>query len=124
MANPNVVVNWFEIPAEDVSRAASFYEAIFETKLGTMPGPEGEIRTFANGDTPTGCVSRSSHNRPSKTGTLIFLGVPGAVSDVAGRVESSGGLLTMPSTSLGPHGYMAQFVDTEGNRVALHGNEE
>lgn len=35
------------------------------------------------------------------------------------RVEMAGGKVLVPKTSLGPNGFMAQFLDTEGNRVAL-----
>jgi predicted enzyme related to lactoylglutathione lyase len=36
------------------------------------------------------------------------------------RVEAAGGSVVMPKTSIGENGYMAIFLDTEGNRVALH----
>lgn len=35
------------------------------------------------------------------------------------RVEKAGGKILVPKTSLGPNGLMAQFLDSEGNRVAL-----
>jgi predicted enzyme related to lactoylglutathione lyase len=36
------------------------------------------------------------------------------------RVEKAGGEIVLPKTSLEPNGFMAQFTDTEGNKVALH----
>jgi uncharacterized protein len=37
-----------------------------------------------------------------------------------GRVENNGGKITMPKTSIGENGFMAHFIDPEGNRIALH----
>ena len=36
------------------------------------------------------------------------------------RVEAAGGQVILPKTSIGPNGFMARFIDTEGNRVAFH----
>jgi len=37
-------------------------------------------------------------------------------------VEQAGGKVTMPKTGIGPNGFMAFFVDTEGNQMAMHSN--
>ncbi|MFY0686731.1 MAG: hypothetical protein JXQ90_06180 [Cyclobacteriaceae bacterium] len=31
-------VNWFEIPAIDMERAKTFYEAVFQIEIGSMKG--------------------------------------------------------------------------------------
>ncbi len=37
------------------------------------------------------------------------------------RVEEAGEKITVPKTEISPeHGFMAVFIDTEANRVALH----
>ncbi len=38
----------------------------------------------------------------------------------ANPVNGNGGKTLMPRTSIGDHGFIAHFEDTEGNRVALH----
>jgi predicted enzyme related to lactoylglutathione lyase len=35
-------------------------------------------------------------------------------------VEGAGGQVIMPKTNIGENGFIAMFMDTEGNRVALH----
>ena len=36
------------------------------------------------------------------------------------RVETAGGSIYKPKTLIAPeHGYMAAFIDTEGNKIAL-----
>ena len=39
------------------------------------------------------------------------------------RVEQAGGKIYQEKTEISPeHGFMAVFIDSEGNRVALHSN--
>ena len=39
-------VGWFEIYVQDMDRARKFYEAVFETTLEKLPGPNIEMWTF------------------------------------------------------------------------------
>ena len=40
---------------------------------------------------------------------------------IVGRIEGAGGKVVMPKTQITPEiGYMAFFMDTEGNKVGLH----
>jgi hypothetical protein len=42
---------------------------------------------------------------------------------VLARVEAAGGKIAMPKTSIGPNGFMAFIIDTEGNQVGIHSTE-
>jgi hypothetical protein len=45
------------------------------------------------------------------------------VTDLAeplSKVEKAGGKILLPKTSIGQNGFMAHFIDSEGNKVALH----
>ena len=57
---------------------------------------------------------------PSADGVTIYLNGGDDLSIPLGRVEAAGGKILMPKTDIGENGYMAQLLDTEGNRVALH----
>jgi len=59
---------------------------------------------------------------PSATeGTLVYLNANPDVQIVLDRIEAAGGKIALPKTEISPeHGHMAVFIDTEGNRVALH----
>jgi predicted enzyme related to lactoylglutathione lyase len=37
-----------------------------------------------------------------------------------GKVEAAGGKVLMDKISIGENGFIAFFLDTEGNRVGLH----
>lgn len=115
-------INWFEIPTADFSRAVKFYETVFDSKLkiedfGNMP-----MGIFVDGNGEgVGCVVHSEHFVPSEHGALLYLDATPSFDTVLGRIEKAGGRIVMDKMELPhEHGYIAHFIDTEGNRVALH----
>jgi uncharacterized protein len=43
------------------------------------------------------------------------------VQNVLSKVEAAGGKIMVPKTEISPeYGNMAVFIDSEGNRIALH----
>jgi hypothetical protein len=59
-------------------------------------------------------------NKPNAEGTLVYLNGGDDLNIPLNRVETAGGKVLMPKTSIGENGNMAIFMDTEGNRVAFH----
>ena len=120
MAN---AINWFEIPASDFTRAKKFYETVLDTEIIEMPFPHGKYGMFPadmqNGAVGGGLMQSEGFN-PSKEGTVVYLNGGEDLSTPLSRVEPAGGKIIMPKTSIGENGFMAHFIDTEGNRVALH----
>lgn len=120
MAN---AINWFEIPAGDFARAKKFYETILGIEIMEMPFPHGKYGMFPadmqNGAVGGGLMQSEGFN-PSKEGTVVYLNGGEDLSVALSKVEAAGGKIIMPKTSIGPNGFMAHFIDTEGNRVALH----
>ncbi|MES1225341.1 MAG: VOC family protein [Bacteroidota bacterium] len=119
-------ISWFEIPAKDLDRAAKFYETIFGTQLIPMDMPSLKMRMFPLEDMMTGVggaiVDSGGFHKPSATdGPLIYLNANPDVQIVLDKIEKAGGQITVPKTEISPdYGYMAVFIDTEGNRIALH----
>lgn len=118
------VLNWFEIPATDINRAKAFYENVFDIqmeqqemmgmKMAFFPGEAG------NGKASGGLVESPMHV-PSQDGTTVYLNANPSMDNVVGKIENAGGKVIMPKTQITPEiGYMAFFIDTEGNKVALH----
>ncbi len=120
MAN---AISWFEIPATDFARAKKFYETILATQIMEMPFPHGKYGMFPadmeNGSVGGGLV-QSEGFYPSKEGSVIYLNGGEDLSVSLSKVEQAGGKIIIPKTSIGQNGFMAHFIDTEGNRVALH----
>ncbi len=115
-------VNWFEIPVKDMSRAKKFYSSVFNKELMDMNNPEMEMSAFPwKDDAPysAGALVKCEGYEPSKVGTVVYFRCDDLENEL-GRIEANGGKTLVPKTSIGEHGFIAHFSDTEGNRVALH----
>lgn len=119
-------ISWFEIPTTDIDRATKFYESILQVQLIPMDMPNIKMRMFPLQDMMTqvggALVNSGGYHVPSDTlGPLIYLNANPDVQHVLDRIEASGGKILVPKTQISPeYGYMAVFLDTEGNRIALH----
>lgn len=124
-ANTNSL-NWFEIPATDMPRAKKFYETVFGITMDemTMPGMHSAFFPMKGGTgKANGSLTKSDMHKPGKDGCVIYLNANPDLSDALGRVEQAGGKVIMPKTGIGENGFMAFFIDTEGNRMAMHSNK-
>ena len=117
---------WFEIPVSDMYRAKRFYETVFQieiqvqqfgkTLMGWFPNPGDPEARGASGS----LVENKDFYKPSADGVLIYLSTV-EISAEMSRVEESGGKVLQEKTQISPEvGYMSLFLDSEGNRIALH----
>lgn len=118
-------ISWFEIPSTNLERATKFYETIFGVQLIAMDTPNIKMRLFPLEDmTGVGgaIVDSGGFHKPSVTdGPLIYLNGNPDLENILNKVETAGGKIMVPKTEISPeYGYMAVFIDTEGNRVGLH----
>jgi len=62
--------------------------------------------------------------KPSADGAVIYLNGNPDLALPLSKVEGAGGKIVMPKTLITEEiGYMAFFIDTEGNKVAMHSNK-
>jgi predicted enzyme related to lactoylglutathione lyase len=116
------IVSWFEIPASDLNRAKTFYEAVFDKELMSMQN--GDMHMFAfpwvqGAPNSAGAIVKSEYAKPSAEGTLVYLECEDVANELA-RVEENGGKVVAPKMSIGEFGFIGQAMDTEGNRIGLH----
>ena len=114
-------INWFEIPVRDLDRASRFYGEIFEVEMApqdSFPGKPMSMFPITAGI--GGALVKTDGHEPSTDGTLVYLNAQPDLQAVLDRVEGAGGTVTMPKTSVSPFGFLAMFLDPEGNRVGLH----
>lgn len=115
-------INWFEIPAKNLERAKAFYETVLGIEM-ILPFPDMKYAMFPadmmKGEIGGGLVEEEGYE-PSQQGALIYLNGGDDLSVPLARVEAAGGKIMMEKTSIGRNGFMARFIDTEGNRVAFH----
>ena len=120
MAN---AINWFEIPVKDFNRAKTFYETILGASMPLMEAM-GMKSAFFPADLERGniggCIIEGQGYEPANNGTLVYLNGGEDLGVALSKVEEAGGKIIMPKTAIGPHGFMAHFEDSEGNKVALH----
>ncbi len=71
MSSETNAINWFEIPAKDISRAKTFYESIFEIKMEEMEMADMKYAMFPfdqmKGKVGGGLAQSSLHS-PGSTG--------------------------------------------------------
>jgi predicted enzyme related to lactoylglutathione lyase len=118
------VINWFEIPALDLGRARAFYETIFGVSLRDhIDGPVAMAVFPYNRETSTGgCILTGPGYKPSSEGSVVYLNAETDLDATLSRVATAGGSIARPRTELAPGmGAYAHIIDTEGNRVGLHG---
>ena len=117
-------MNWFEIPVTDMQRAKHFYQVIFSMHMNEneMMGAKMAYFPFEMGSGKlSGALVQGSINLPGQAGPLIYLNANGMMDGVLEKIEPMGGTIVKGKTQISPEiGYMAIFLDTEGNRVALH----
>lgn len=115
-------INWFEIPVTDFARAKKFYETILGAEIMETPFPGGQYGMLPC-DMEIGVgggLVKGDGFEPSEKGTIVYLNGGEDLSVSLNRVEPAGGKIILPKTPIGQNGFMAHFIDTEGNKVALH----
>nr|WP_297788265.1 VOC family protein [uncultured Allomuricauda sp.] len=122
------MVGWFEIPVGDIDRAKTFYETVFQieiqlqdlggTKMGWFPWVQDKQGTSGS------LVQNKDWYTPSDTAGVLIYFSSVDVNNELGRIEDAGGKIMQAKTQISPEiGYMALFLDTEGNRIALHSRQ-
>ena len=119
------MVGWFEIPVTDLQRARAFYEAVFEIDIRLHRMGDLEMGWFpmANGKSgaPGSLVKHSDFYHPSATAGVVIYFSCEDVGPTLERVTKAGGRVLQPKKAIGEGiGYMGLFLDSEGNRIALH----
>lgn len=119
------MLNWFEIPVHDMSRAKLFYERVFEFEVVDMKFGDETYGCFPNksGEGFSGALAQYPHIRPGKTGPLIYLNSYGDIDGILQRVKLAGGkVIETKKEIVSGFGYFALFEDSEGNQLALQGD--
>jgi predicted enzyme related to lactoylglutathione lyase len=126
MTSKDNSLNWFEISVKDISRAKKFYESILGLKMPEMEMMGMKMAFFPmepNSGKANGGLCQSKMHKPSKSGAKVYLNANPDLNAILKKVVKAGGEIQMPKTSLGPNGFMAFIVDTEGNSIGLHSNK-
>ncbi|WP_024870831.1 VOC family protein [Tolumonas lignilytica] len=120
----NNPVCWFEIYVQDLGRARTFYESLFQVQLETLTVADApcemlsfpaEIDRWGAG----GALTKMDGVSSGSGGTLVYFSCEDCAVE-EGRVEALGGQIHSKKTSIGEYGFISLVVDTEGNMIGLH----
>ena len=109
---------WFEIPADDISRAKKFYESLFGWQIKPMPAAIHDyqhIKTGGADASPDGGMIPRMHPGQSITNYVMVASVTRHMA----KVKKLGGTICKPKTAVPGMGYFAICTDTEDNTFAL-----
>jgi len=118
----NSAVTWFEIPAADLDRAATFYAEVIGHKLArqTMGPTEMAVFPYEPASGVGGCVLKTDAVKPGQA-SVVYLHVGKDIDSALKRAEKAGGRVAFPKTALpNDMGHYAHIIDSEGNRIGLH----
>ncbi len=115
---PNAPIH-FEIPADDVKRAKKFYEKAFGWKIADPLKMDYFLVTTKEEGEPGingGLMKRIENGQPF----MNYLGVP-SIDEALKKVQKAGGQVALTKMEIGHGmGWIAAFLDTEGNLIGLH----
>lgn len=118
----NSFISLFEIPATDISRAVSFYQAILDIHIEKMEMPGMEMGIFPYEEQMvTGVIMKGEGYTPSADGMTIYLNGGDNLQTILDKIEGNGGKIIVPKTAHADEsGFFALFLDTEGNKLGLN----
>jgi predicted enzyme related to lactoylglutathione lyase len=117
-------VVFFEIPAIDLERAKTFYKAVFNVSFEDA-SIDGNEMSFFSFDSElkgiSGALAKGETYKPTKDGVIIYFHSKN-IDETLEKVIQQNGTVFYPKTSVGSMGFVAEFIDSEGNRIAIHQN--
>ncbi|WP_336703602.1 VOC family protein [Chryseobacterium indologenes] len=118
--NPAV---YFEIPVNDLERAEKFYTAVFNFSFDKeiIDGYEMALFPFEEKNSGiTGSLAKGEVYKPSKNGVIIYFKTEN-IDQTLEKAVQHGGSVLYPKRIDEKYGFaVAEFEDSEGNRIALH----
>ena len=117
---------WTDIPVTNLDRAINFYSAVLGNEVSKMSEEGLEYGLLPHEEqNASGCLcvggdSVGTENKPSQNGPLIYLSVEGRFDGAVKAASANGGKVLQAKQQIGPHGFRAVILDSEGNRIALH----
>jgi len=121
-SNPVV---YFEIPVIDMDRATKFYSNVFNFNFDTTIIDNNEMALFPfiqENSGISGALVKGEIYKPTKDGVLIYFNTAN-MDETLRLANTNGGKILYPKTDNGV-GLVAEFEDTEGNRIALYQSKE
>jgi len=114
-------INWFEIPTNDLARAITFYEKIFDITFKVEKMGDVDLAIFpADKEGIAGALIKADFLQPGEQGSLVYLNVNGKMDRVISAAQAQGANIYLAKMDIGECGWIAHIGDSEGNKIGLH----
>ncbi|GDY25536.1 MULTISPECIES: VOC family protein [unclassified Agarivorans] len=114
---------WGEIAVADMDRALAFYAEHFDLTFRRENMGDMEMAILETEDPEAASIGLCKHEmmKPSLDGSTLYLHLSEKLSPLVNKITDAGVQILLPLTAIneGEHGYIALFVDSEGNKVGL-----
>tara|TARA_R110001592_G_scaffold313768_3_gene589230 strand:- start:212 stop:619 length:408 start_codon:yes stop_codon:yes gene_type:complete len=114
-------ISWFEIPAINFQKAVVFYNHIYGIEMESFTNGDHTMAIFPSDAGISGAIVAGPGSVPSENGPLLYLNGGNDLNNILSKVDEAGGRVVMAKTFINDDsGYFAIFIDSEGNKLALH----
>jgi len=115
------IINWFEIPVQDLTRATAFYEYCVNAQF-RQEHVAGISMSVFHYQAPSigGALVKSEMFQPSTSGSVVYLYTADIAASLAKVAEKGGSCCFGPEILPDDIGTIALIIDSEGNKVGLH----
>ena len=116
------LISFVEIPAADFGRAVDFYSSVLKINMEKADCGQEKMAFFPNGE---GAISFAPGFRPGKDGALVSFNTGKDLDGAIERIKENHGKIVQAKTKIEAEGrgYFAIFIDSEGNKAGLYGDE-
>lgn len=116
------IIAHVEIPVTDIDRAIAFYSDVFRVGFGKIVEIHGNRMAhfpFEEGKEGASCaLAEGEVYVPTVNGSITYFSVTD-IDAVIARATAIGSDLLFPKTALPDGGFVAEILDSEGNRIAI-----
>lgn len=113
----------FEINAENLLRAKTFYESVFDWKVEKWEGPM-EYWVIEAGKEDEEGINGGLQKREDPDDQVFNYIQVSKVEDFKNKIEQFGGTIESPKIAVPGVGYFYMFKDTEGNKLGIMEEDE
>jgi len=109
---------WFEIPADDVGRAKSFYNKLFGWKIKNMPEINYRIVETGGEGGINGGILKPDREGPWPAQLLFYILVD-ELAPYRKKIQAAGGKIHVEEQEVPGMGWLSLFTDPEGRMMGL-----
>jgi uncharacterized protein len=115
-------IGFFQIPADDVGRAKTFYQSLLGWKIEpdtTLENKSLQWQNIITGEPEEGTMNKGGIYRRMGPGPIMNFVIIRDFDRILAKVEKLGGTIVMPKNAIRRVGLVAVIQDTEGNIIGL-----